>query len=69
MSAAAAATKRLVVCGGNGFLGSRICKAAVSRGWDVTSIRYELPIFPTSKTYLQIWNTYFQNKTRQYIFM
>ncbi|KAK4456123.1 isoflavone reductase IRL [Podospora aff. communis PSN243] len=32
------AAKRLVVCGGNGFLGSRICKAAVSRGWDVTSI-------------------------------
>ncbi|KAI1490649.1 hypothetical protein F5X96DRAFT_534192 [Biscogniauxia mediterranea] len=30
--------KRLVVCGGNGFLGSRICKYAVSRGWDVTSI-------------------------------
>ncbi|KAH8805543.1 hypothetical protein F5884DRAFT_450256 [Xylogone sp. PMI_703] len=33
-----AATKRLVVCGGNGFLGSRICKYAVARGWDVTSI-------------------------------
>lgn len=30
--------KRLVVCGGNGFLGSRICKNAVQRGWDVTSI-------------------------------
>ncbi|RYP65282.1 hypothetical protein DL769_006361 [Monosporascus sp. CRB-8-3] len=33
-----AATKRIVVCGGNGFLGSRICKSAISRGWDVTSI-------------------------------
>ncbi|KAF3024370.1 hypothetical protein E8E14_014311 [Neopestalotiopsis sp. 37M] len=32
------ATKRVVVCGGNGFLGSRICKYAVARGWDVTSI-------------------------------
>lgn len=32
------AAKRIVVCGGNGFLGSRICKAAVSKGWDVTSI-------------------------------
>ncbi|KAK3942969.1 hypothetical protein QBC46DRAFT_378604 [Diplogelasinospora grovesii] len=32
------ASKKLVVCGGNGFLGSRICKAAVSRGWNVTSI-------------------------------
>ncbi|KAI1807939.1 NAD(P)-binding protein [Daldinia bambusicola] len=30
--------KRLIVCGGNGFLGSRICKYAVGRGWDVTSI-------------------------------
>merc|ERR1712225_209241 len=29
---------KLVVCGGNGFLGSRICKSAVARGWDVTSI-------------------------------
>ncbi|CAI4211523.1 unnamed protein product [Parascedosporium putredinis] len=32
------AAKRLVVAGGNGFLGSRICKFAVARGWDVTSI-------------------------------
>lgn len=33
------AAKRLIVAGGNGFLGSRICKFAVARGWDVTSIR------------------------------
>ncbi|RDW59833.1 NAD(P)-binding protein-9 [Coleophoma cylindrospora] len=33
-----ASTKRLVVCGGNGFLGSRICRSAVARGWEVTSI-------------------------------
>ncbi|KAK1992189.1 NAD dependent epimerase/dehydratase [Colletotrichum falcatum] len=33
-----AVTKKLVVCGGNGFLGSRICKYAVARGWSVTSI-------------------------------
>ena len=32
--------KRIVVAGGNGFLGSRICKSAVARGWDVTSLRY-----------------------------
>jgi hypothetical protein len=38
-----ATAKRLVVCGGNGFLGSRICKYAVQRGWDVTSIRYVSP--------------------------
>ncbi|KAI9665441.1 MAG: hypothetical protein M1829_005720 [Trizodia sp. TS-e1964] len=35
---ASAARKKIVVCGGNGFLGSRICKSAVARGWDVTSI-------------------------------
>ncbi|OIW33603.1 NAD(P)-binding protein [Coniochaeta ligniaria NRRL 30616] len=34
----ASAAKKIVVCGGNGFLGSRICKFAVARGWDVTSI-------------------------------
>jgi hypothetical protein len=56
---AQAVKKKLVVCGGNGFLGlqptssngsewqlltstgNRICKAAVARGWDVTSVRYE----------------------------
>ncbi|GKZ36238.1 hypothetical protein AbraIFM66950_007235 [Aspergillus brasiliensis] len=32
------AAKRVVVAGGNGFLGSRICKSAVARGWDVTSL-------------------------------
>lgn len=30
--------KKLVVCGGSGFLGSRICQFAVARGWDVTSV-------------------------------
>ncbi|KAF2454060.1 hypothetical protein BDY21DRAFT_326600 [Lineolata rhizophorae] len=33
-----AASKKLVVCGGTGFLGSRICRAGASRGWDVTSL-------------------------------
>nr|OQO23790.1 hypothetical protein B0A51_06739 [Rachicladosporium sp. CCFEE 5018] len=32
------AKRKLVVCGGNGFLGSRICKAAVARDWEVVSI-------------------------------
>ncbi|KAK7564952.1 NAD dependent epimerase/dehydratase family protein [Phyllosticta citricarpa] len=36
--ASAAAKRKIVVCGGNGFLGSRICKAAVQRGWTVTSL-------------------------------
>ncbi|PFH58404.1 hypothetical protein XA68_13721 [Ophiocordyceps unilateralis] len=42
------AAKRLVVCGGGGFLGTRICKHAVSRGWDVISIsRSGTPNWPT----------------------
>ncbi|CEJ54603.1 Putative Function: eryBIV of S. erythrae is involved in erythromycin biosynthesis [Penicillium brasilianum] len=32
------AAKRLVVAGGSGFLGSRICRAAAARGWEVTSL-------------------------------
>ncbi|PLB54810.1 putative oxidoreductase [Aspergillus steynii IBT 23096] len=32
------AARRVVVAGGNGFLGSRICKSAVARGWSVTSL-------------------------------
>ncbi|KAK3114632.1 hypothetical protein LTR53_006882 [Teratosphaeriaceae sp. CCFEE 6253] len=38
MASTSAAKRKLVVCGGNGFLGSRICKAAVAREWEVTSI-------------------------------
>lgn len=38
MATTAAAKKKLLVFGGNGFLGSRICKAAVARDWDVTSV-------------------------------
>jgi hypothetical protein len=36
--------KKIVVAGGNGFLGSRICKSAVARGWDVTSVRHVLSL-------------------------
>ena len=32
------ARKKLVVCGGTGFLGSRICRAAAARNWTVTSL-------------------------------
>ncbi|KAF8476932.1 hypothetical protein BDZ91DRAFT_708371 [Kalaharituber pfeilii] len=31
-------TRHLVVCGGNGFLGSRICRSAVAQNFKVTSI-------------------------------
>lgn len=30
--------KRIVVSGGNGFLGQAVCRAAVARGWRVTSL-------------------------------
>lgn len=34
----AAAKKKLLVFGGNGFVGSRICKAASARNWEVVSV-------------------------------
>lgn len=37
-AASASAKKKIVVAGGNGFLGSRICKYAVARGWEVVSL-------------------------------
>ncbi|KAL8745001.1 MAG: hypothetical protein Q9190_002815 [Brigantiaea leucoxantha] len=52
--------KRLVVCGGNGFLGSRICKAATSRGWTVISIsRSGEPVWSsvTSSTSPPSWSS------------
>ncbi|KAL9135269.1 MAG: hypothetical protein Q9175_003537 [Cornicularia normoerica] len=52
--------KKIVVCGGNGFLGSRICKVAVGRGWDVTSIsRSGEPTWSaiTSSPYAPPWST------------
>ncbi|QIW94788.1 hypothetical protein AMS68_000306 [Peltaster fructicola] len=52
--------KRIVVCGGNGFLGSRICKAAVARNWEVTSIsRSGEPNWPTVSSHqtAPAWST------------
>ncbi|KAI4186043.1 MAG: hypothetical protein L6R41_003744 [Letrouitia leprolyta] len=52
--------RRIVVCGGNGFLGTRICKVAVTRGWDVTSIsRSGEPIWSsvTSSPTAPPWST------------
>ncbi|RMZ75492.1 hypothetical protein DV737_g5277, partial [Chaetothyriales sp. CBS 132003] len=37
-ASAGAARKKIVVAGGSGFLGSRICRSAAGRGWNVTSI-------------------------------
>ncbi|KAL8681575.1 MAG: hypothetical protein Q9186_002315 [Xanthomendoza sp. 1 TL-2023] len=52
--------KRIVVCGGNGFLGTRICKSAISRGWTVTSIsRSGAPTWSsvTSSPHPPSWST------------
>lgn len=57
--ATTAAKKKLVVCGGNGFLGSRICNAAVARDWDVVSIsRSGEPSWPavSSHTTAPAWS-------------
>ncbi|KAI5308824.1 hypothetical protein KEM55_004767 [Ascosphaera atra] len=47
------AAKRMVVAGGNGFLGSQICRAAVGRGWEVVSFSGEPD-----------WSTLFQTKDK-----
>lgn len=44
---------RLLVVGGNGYLGSAVCKAAVAKGWDVASMSWvspllQLPTLPPS---------------------
>ncbi|EGE05697.1 hypothetical protein TEQG_04705 [Trichophyton equinum CBS 127.97] len=38
MTATTAVAKRIVVAGGSGFLGARICQSAVARGWEVVSL-------------------------------
>lgn len=51
MTSAAARPLRLVVCGGSGFLGTRICKIASSRNWQVLSIsRSGEPDWPSSSS-------------------
>ncbi|KAL8807828.1 MAG: hypothetical protein Q9182_000477 [Xanthomendoza sp. 2 TL-2023] len=48
--------KKIVVCGGNGFLGTRICKSAIARNWTVTSISRSGP--PTTwSTVPPAWST------------
>ncbi|EFR03275.1 hypothetical protein MGYG_06277 [Nannizzia gypsea CBS 118893] len=38
MATTTTVAKRIVVAGGSGFLGARICQSAVARGWEVVSL-------------------------------
>ncbi|TYJ52369.1 hypothetical protein B9479_007025 [Cryptococcus floricola] len=46
---------RLLVVGGNGFLGSAICKAAVGRGWEVSSMSSSGKPFTTPAGHTPAW--------------
>ncbi|KAF8320133.1 hypothetical protein DL93DRAFT_1942714 [Clavulina sp. PMI_390] len=45
----------LLVVGGNGFLGSTVCRTAVKRGWKVTSISSSGRPFQTPKGHSPAW--------------
>ncbi|KDQ17937.1 hypothetical protein BOTBODRAFT_29251 [Botryobasidium botryosum FD-172 SS1] len=49
------AAHRILVVGGNGFLGSAVCKAAVSKGWSVSSISSSGRPFRTQKGHTPAW--------------
>ncbi|KAJ1309765.1 hypothetical protein OPQ81_006531 [Rhizoctonia solani] len=49
------AIQRVFVVGGNGFLGSAVCKAAVARGWKVTSISSSGQPYRTPKGHTPAW--------------
>ncbi|KZV90411.1 putative mitochondrion protein [Exidia glandulosa HHB12029] len=51
----ALAAQRLLVVGGNGFVGSAICKAALARGWQVTSISSSGKPYQTPKGHSPSW--------------
>ena len=48
---------RLFVVGGNGFVGSAICKAAIARGWNVVSVSSSGRPFRTNKGHAPAWAT------------
>ncbi|KAH9935003.1 NAD(P)-binding protein [Fomitopsis serialis] len=50
-----AAIPRILVVGGNGFLGSAVCKAALARGMQVTSISSSGSPFKTPKGHSPAW--------------
>ncbi|EJD52923.1 NAD(P)-binding protein [Auricularia subglabra TFB-10046 SS5] len=47
--------QRLLVVGGNGFVGSAICKAALVRGWQVSSISSSGQPYRTPKGHSPAW--------------
>ncbi|RDB21122.1 MIOREX complex component 2 [Hypsizygus marmoreus] len=49
------ALQRILVIGGNGFIGSAVCKAAVARGLQVTSVSSSGRPYQTSKGHTPAW--------------
>ncbi|KZT56999.1 NAD(P)-binding protein [Calocera cornea HHB12733] len=47
--------QHLLVVGGNGFLGSNVCKAAVAKGWKVTSISKSGKPYISSSGHTPAW--------------
>lgn len=47
--------QRLLVVGGNGFVGSAVCKAALARGWQVSSISSSGQPYRTPKGHSPAW--------------
>ncbi|KAG9092325.1 hypothetical protein FS749_015818 [Ceratobasidium sp. UAMH 11750] len=52
---ASLAAQHIFVVGGNGFLGSAICKAAVARGWKVTGVSSSGQPYRTPKGHTPAW--------------
>ncbi|KAF8580871.1 mitochondrial protein [Ramaria rubella] len=48
---------KLLVVGGNGFVGSAVCRAALGRGWEVTSISSSGKPFRTPKGHAPSWTS------------
>ncbi|KAI0054135.1 mitochondrial protein [Auriscalpium vulgare] len=51
----AATVQRLLVVGGNGFIGSAVCKAALAKGYQVTSLSSSGQPFRTPKGHSPTW--------------
>ncbi|OCH93427.1 NAD-P-binding protein [Obba rivulosa] len=53
----AAVARRILVVGGNGFVGSAVCKAALARGMQVTSISSSGKPYRTPKGHAPAWTS------------